>query len=341
MPRTTIKEIARECGVSLSTVSLVLNNNPRISAKTRDKVLSAVEKHGYLPNVHARGLASRTSRALSVVVPHLHHVFSDIYFGEIVSGIYDRASEEGYKILLDIANAKFIESQEYLKLLKSKQADGMFSIASSIHDIYLRSFENSPYPFLLVNHFFPGSSLNSLSVDYEDSARQAAEHLVGLRHQRIGIIAGTNTYTGLTFRDTFIRHCRSLGLPESNLPWADGGKDWDQEGGAAAARRLFSRRPDLTAIMAANDRLAIGAMRYLRTQGIRIPQDVSVMGVDDIPDAAFTNPGLTTVRHDLYQLGRVACDRLLALCLKKIASCHEVLPVRLVPRESTGPARSS
>ena len=150
--KTTIKDIAKECAVSLSTVSLVLNNNPRISEKTRNRVLAAVKKHGYQPNIHARGLATQTSEAISVVVPHLNHVFADIYFGEIVSGIYDRACDENYKVLLDVANEKFIQSQEYLNILKSRRVDGMLFIASSVSDDYLRAFDGSPYKFLLVHH---------------------------------------------------------------------------------------------------------------------------------------------------------------------------------------------
>jgi len=341
MSRTTIKDIAKECGVSLSTVSLVLNNNPRISAKTRARVLAAVKRHGYQPNIHARGLASQTSQVLSVVVPQLNHVFADIYFGEIVSGIYDRACEENYKLLLDIANPKFVESEEYINLLKSRRADGMLFIASSIKDEYLKVFADSPYTFLLVNHYFPGSDLNYLGVDYRDSAKQAADHLVGLGHRRIGVIAGTNTHTGLEFRDAFIARCRALGLAEEDLSWVDGGKDWSQEGGFEAARQLMARHVGLTAIMAANDRLAIGAMRYVHMHGLKVPQDVSVMGVDDIPLASFTTPGLTTIRHELYQMGQTACARILALFRKEISSCHEVMPVKLVGRESTGPARKS
>jgi len=341
MERTTIKDIAKECGVSLSTVSLVLNNNPRISEKTRGRVLASVKRHSYQPNIHARGLASQTSQALSVVVPHLNHVFADIYFGEIVSGIYDRATEKGYKVVLDVANHKFVESHEYLNLLKSRRADGMLFIASSIDDRYLLEFENSSYTFLLVNHFYPGSSLNYLGVDYKDSARQAADHLVGLGHRAIGIIAGTNTHTGLDFRDAFIARCKHLGLQAQDLPWADGGREWSQEGGYEAAQQLFARHEGITAIMAGNDRLAIGAMSFVNKRGLRVPQDVSVMGVDDIPQASFTAPALTTIRHELYQMGEVACERMLALFRNEISSCHEVLPVKLVVRDSTGPARKA
>lgn len=341
MSRTTIKDIARECGVSLSTVSLVLNGNPRISARTRDLVMAAVEKHGYQPNAAARGLASRSSRTLSVVVPPLSHVFADVYFGEIVSGIYDRASEEGYKVLLDLANEKFVAEKEYLKMLRSRRADGMLFISSSIHDTYLADFESASFPFMLVNHFIPGSSINYVVADYRDTARQAVDHLVGLGHRKIGLISGTNTHTGLAFRDAFQQCARERGLPEGAVVWMDSlhGKDWSQEGGLATARELLARHRDLTAIMAGNDRLAIGVLRHLLSQGLKVPQDVSVMGVDDIPESAYTHPALTTVRHDLYGIGRAACDRLLAIFRQQSASCQETLPVQLMPRESTGPAR--
>lgn len=339
MGKTTIKDIARECGVSLSTVSLVLNNNPRISDKTRNRVLASVRKHSYQPNAHARGLASQMSHSLSVVVPNLNHVFADIYFGEIVSGIYDHATQQGYKLLLDIANEQFVKSEEYINLLKARRADGMLFIASSIEDEYLRVFEKSPYAFLLVNHYFPGSKLNYIAVDYKDSARLAADHLTGFGHRAIGMIAGMNTYTGLDFRDAFIARCREKGLSERNVPWAPGGKDWSQEEGYEAARSLVEKNPNLTAIMAGNDRMAIGAMRYLHTRGLRIPEDVSVMGVDDISQASFTTPGLTTVRHNLYQLGKQACERMLALFRDEISECRETLSSMLVVRESTGPAK--
>ena len=173
MKRRTIKDIAKESGFSLSTVSLVLNNHPRISQATRDRVMAVVKKYNFFPNSAARGLASKSSKTLSVVVPNLTRVFSDIYLGELISGIYERATSQGYKILLDIATAQFVKSQEYLKLLANRRADGMLFIASDIHADYLSVFENGPYKFLLVNHLFPGKKLNYVSVDYAASARLA------------------------------------------------------------------------------------------------------------------------------------------------------------------------
>jgi LacI family transcriptional regulator len=334
--KPTIKDIAKACDVSLSTVSLVLNDSPRISEDTRRKVLAAVKQYGYVRNVHAQGLVSRSSRVLSVAVPDLSHVFADIYFGEIVSGIYDHASEQGYKMLLDIAGENFIETREYLNILQTRRADGMLFIASSVNDVYLRDLEREDYPFLLVNHYFPDSSLNFLSVDYRACAEKAAEHLLQLGHRAIGLIAGSNTHTGKDFREAFLARCLKAGCKEQDVPWED--SEWNQEGGFEAARRLLARNPALTAIMGTNDRMAIGAMRYLHTHTARIPKRISVMGMDDIKAARFTTPGLTTIRLDLYDIGRQACERLLDIVRGKRTSCREFIQASLVERESTAPA---
>ncbi|MDD2241299.1 MAG: LacI family DNA-binding transcriptional regulator [Kiritimatiellae bacterium] len=338
--RKTIKDIAKESGFSLSTVSLVLNNHPRISQATRDHVMAVVKKYNFYPNSAARGLASKSSRTISLVVPNLTRVFSDIYLGEIISGIYERATSQGYKILLDIATAQFIKSQEYLKLLASRRADGMLFIASDKHADYLSAFEDSPHKFVLVNHLFPGKKLNYVSVDYGASARLAANHLLGLGHRKIGLIAGTNTHTGILFRDEFLNVCKTWLAGDVQVTWVDGGEEWSQRGGYAATIKLLAEMPDLTAIMAANDRMAIGAMRWLVDNHRQVPDDVSVMGVDDIQLAAYVNPGLSTIRHDLYQVGIESCNRILQLMRGEITECSDLLPTSLVVRGSTARAPS-
>ncbi|MBW7909533.1 MAG: LacI family DNA-binding transcriptional regulator [Kiritimatiellae bacterium] len=336
MARTTIKDIAEECGVSLSTVSLVLNNNPRISASTREKVLKAVERHQYQPNVFARSLASRSSHVLSVVMPDLNHVFSDTYFGEIVSGIYDRASEIGYKVLLDVANQRFVSTGEHVALLTSKRVDAALFIGSSIYDEYLTRLEAEQLPVVLVNHFMPGHKLSYVAADYKETARIAADHLLGLGHRQIGILSGTNTNTALDFRNTFIDACVASGLREEDLPWADG---WfSEQGGYEAAQWLLDRNPRITALMGGNDKMAIGAMRLLKERKLRVPDDISVLGVDDTPASAFTNPGLSTIRHDLFHIGSLAVDAALALFNGDSKLLQKTLPVQMIARESTGPA---
>ena len=338
MKRKTIKDIAKESGFSLSTVSLVLNNHPRISQATRDRVLAVVKKYNFYPNSAARGLASKSSKTLSVVVPNLTRVFSDIYLGEIISGIYERATSQGYKILLDIATSQFIKTQEYTKLLASRRADGMLFIASDIHADYLSVFEDSPFKFLLVNHVFPGKKLNYVSVDYAASARLAAEHLLGLGHRKIGLIAGTNTFTGLQFRDEFLRVCKAWPAGAAQVTWVDGGEEWSQRGGYAAGAKLMAQAPNLTAIMAANDRMALGAMRWLADNRREVPEDISVMGFDNLDFSSMTDPPLTTVAQPFYEMGVRACQRLIQLIEKgrtaKAKAKIDVLPAELVIRKS-------
>ncbi len=336
MARTTIKDIAQECGVSLSTVSLVLNNNPRISASTREKVLKAVERHQYQPNVFARSLASRSSHVISAVMPNLNHVFADAYFGEIISGIYDRASELGYKVLLDVANQRFISSGEHVALLTSKRVDSALFIGSSIYDTYLNQLEAEQLPVVLVNHYMPERKFSYIAADYKETARLAAEHLLSLGHRNIGFLSGTNTNTALDLRRHFIDACVAAGLREEDLPWADG---WfTEQGGYEATQWLLGRHPGITAIMGGNDKMAIGAMRLFKERKLRVPDDISIIGVDDTPASAFTNPGLTTVRHDLFHIGSLSVDAALALFNGESKLIQKTLPVQIVVRESTGPA---
>ena len=334
----TIKEIAARCEVSPSTVSLVLNQSPKIKQSTRDRVLKVVDELDYQPNQMARSLVSQRSKCLSVTVPNLAHVFSDVYFGEIISGIYQEANLSGYKILLDIAQEKFIGDKEYLNILRNRRADGMVYIASTIEDRFLLEFEAQPYPLLLVNHYFPGSQLDFISVDYKKAAKLAAKHLLDFGHRRIGLIIGTNTFTGLDFRDTFLEVCESRGIEKKDLPWC-GVKDWDEQEGYEMAKKLLSRHPDLTAIMVGNDRMAIGAIRYLSNVNLRVPEDVSVMGMNDIPSARYTTPGLSTLHMDLFRLGELSCRHLLNLLEGKETECRELKEPHLVLRESTGPAK--
>ena len=337
MARTTIKDIARECGVSLSTVSLVLNNNPRISASTREKVMKAVDHHQYQPNAFARSLASQSSQVISVVMPDLNHVFADVYFGEIVSGIYESASSQGYKILLDVANQRFISGGEHVNLLKSRRVDGLLYIGSSIYDTFLYDLESEPYPALLVNHYFPGRALPYISADYVSSARLASDHLMDFGHRRIGLLCGTNTNTALDFRAHFLSFCAARGARETDLPWADG---WfTEQGGYEGTKWLMERNPNLTAIMAGNDKMAIGALRYFKERKLRVPDDVSLLGMDDIPAAEFTIPGLSTIRHNLFEIGTQAVNHLIGMVKEDVRTLQKHLPVQLVVRESTGPAK--
>jgi len=337
--RPTIKDIAAECGVSLSTVSLVLNNNPRISEKTRDKVLDTVKKRGYQPNNQARGLASKSSNILSVVVPQLNSVFSDVYFGQIINGIYEATAESPYKIMLEVANLKYIRSYEYMNTLKGKRADGMLFIGSSLYDRYLLEFENEPYPFVLLNHYFSGAGLNYVSADYRQAGQLAAQHLLGLGHRSIGIISGTNIQTAQDHVEAFKEECASAGIQDGDLPWVDG--RFNEEDAFKATRDLLTEHPHITAVVCGNDKMALGALQGAASLGKRVPNDLSIIGMDDIPATRYTIPQLTTIHAPLEEVGHAAAEAVMGIFREQTQSIRKFLPVHLVERGSTGPASTS
>ncbi|MBI4580478.1 MAG: LacI family DNA-binding transcriptional regulator [Planctomycetes bacterium] len=334
----SIRDVADASGVSLTTVSLILNNgDQRISEPTRARVLTAIERLGYRPNRLAQGLQNRRSNILAILVPHLRHTFADPYFGELISGIYDRANRSGYKILLEAAGRSFLREKRYLDLFDRCFVDGMLFMGSTDEHRFLHRFRDRKRPFILVNNTWPG--LDHVVADYRAAGRLAAEHLVGLGHRRIGMIHGAGDVETARlliagFAETLAQH--GVELPASCME--DG--FYTEEGGAAAAEKLITANPSLTAIFTGNDKMAAGAIQRLQALGRRVPSDVSVVGCDDITQAAFVTPSLTTIRTPLYELGRRSCQRLIERLRGKDEPCQEVLPVELTVRQSTAPAAS-
>jgi DNA-binding LacI/PurR family transcriptional regulator len=334
--RFTIKDIAQQSGVSLSTVSLVLNGNPRISKATRDRVRKTMARLGYQPNRMARALAWRHTRTLAVLMPQLKHGFADVYFGEIVSGIYDKACKLGYKILLEVARTEFIDAKEYLQLFDQKFVDGILFIGANYRHRFIEDFADGSRPMLMVNNYSKEFDLNYVVSNYRYGAWQATQHLVRLGHERIGFISG-GLHEIQTSQDIFESFQEVL--TERNLPLdqnlvVDG---WlTEEGGMKATEQLLRQDPELTAIFALNDKMALGAIKKLNELGLRVPQDIAVVGFDDIPQASFAIPGLTTVHQPLYEIGKQSCERLIELIHRKADRVQEVVPIYLVVRESCG-----
>jgi len=334
--RYTIKDIAEQSGVSLSTVSLVLNGNPRISEATRERVHNTIQRLGYQPNRMARALAWRHSRTLGILVPQIRRAFADVYFGEIVSGIYDRASKLGYKIILEVASSKFVENREYLQLFDQKFVDGILMIgANSKHDFLSEMVDNSR-PLLMVNSYSKEWDANYVVSNYRYGAWQAAQHLVQLGHRRIGFIAGGigTIQTSQDVCESFNEVLREAGITPDPQLMVDG--LLTEEGGMNAAEQVLRYDPQVTALFALNDKMALGAMKKLNELGLRIPNDIAVVGFDDIPQASYSIPSLTTVHQPLYEIGKLSCERLIELIHGRIDRVNEVLPIYLVVRESCG-----
>lgn len=342
MPRrktVSIKDVARESNASLTTVSLVLNNRDgRISSATRERVLSTVSRLGYRPSRLAQGLQARRSGFVAILVPQLRHAFADVYFGEIISAIHDFASSVGYKMILEVAHPYFIERGQHLELFDRHFVDGLLALGVTAKDTYLAGYEDGTRPCLIVNNYLPGRRLNHVKCDYRQAGHLAAEHLIALGHRRIALIHGApEVRTTADLRTGFEETLSAAGLSLPDRYTTDG--MYTEEGGAAAAARLIEREPSLTAILAGNDKMAIGAMAAVKAAGRRVPEDVSILGCDDLQPAAFCDPPLTTVHTPLYEIGQRACEMLLALVDGKVETVEETHPVSLTVRKSTAPAK--
>ncbi len=337
----SIKDVARESKASLTTVSLVLNNRDRrISAATRERVLTTVDRLGYRPSRLAQGLQAQKSGILAILVPELRHAFADVYFGELISAIHDYASEAGYKVLLEVAHPKYIESQQHLEIFDRRFVDGMLCLGVTAKDTYLRDFRDSSRPVLIVNNYFPDVELNHVKCDYHQAGQLATKHLLELGHERIGLIHGApEVQTSIDLRHGVEETLAAagFGLPESRV--RDG--QYVEEGGAAAADALLNTGHNLTAMIAGNDKMAIGAMSAMKARGHHVPTDISIVGCDDIPLAAYCDPPLTTVHTPLYEIGKRACRRLLELLDGKVDSVAETHPISLTVRQSTTSASQS
>ncbi|MBL0926138.1 MAG: LacI family DNA-binding transcriptional regulator [Phycisphaerales bacterium] len=335
--RTSIRDVARESGVSLTTVSLVLNkNDARISDATRQRVLEAMEKLAYTPSRLARGLPNRRANTLAVLVPQLQHAFADVYFGELISGIYEAAVDRGYRIILEVARREYIRRKEYMTLLEDCSVDGILFLGATEEHRWLSEFDGTDKPLLIVNNHFSQWNLHSVVCDYPAAGRLAADYLADLGHTHIGHICGPRgmVRTSEELTDAFIERLGERGIRLSERQIVDG--QFLVETGKIACDELLARNPKLTAIFAANDKMALGAYQSLRGVSKAPGADVSVLGCDDIPTAALADPPLSTIRMNFVEVGAASCRRLLDVIEGKESpeKMNQRIPVTLVERGS-------
>lgn len=343
MGRLTIRDIARIANVSRSTVSLALNDSPRINADTKRRVLQIVEEMDYHPNAMARALVGGRTRVLSLLVPQIDHVFSDSYFSETVSGITDVIYGLGYSLMLEVATKSFIENEVYDRLFKERRVDGMLIVGSLTTDAWISEMRDKRRPICLVNSIWDGVS--SVVADNRAGAERAVDHIVNLGHRVIGYIKGLDITTvgqqrDEGFRAGLARH--GIAYDERNVAYGN----FSEESGHEAMGKILAASPRPTAVFTTNDRMAIGAMRRIREAGLRVPEDVALVGGDDIPLAHYITPALTTIRQPMDVIGSQAVEILLEILGaddeeqgQVEGTIQRVLDTELVVRESSGAPR--
>lgn len=304
--RITIKDVARAAGVSTQTVSRVLNNRPDVSRETRTRVQNVISKLGYAPNVFARNLSRGRSNTLGVVAYGL------VYYGSssTLTGIENRANELGYSLtlsLIDRVEPSRVDRILY-DLLSKRVAGIIWAVPSDINYLewLTEKFSRLQTPHIYINKGPNGSDFIT-ALDNRLGGRLATEHLVEGGFQRIGIITGPRSWWEAQERLAGWREVVSAqGYSEIDELIVEG--DWNPASGDVGLHTLLDRDPDIDAVFVSNDQMSLGALKAARRLGLSVPDNLGIVGFDDIPEAAYFYPSLTTVRQNTHRLGALAVE---------------------------------
>lgn len=331
-----IQEVARRAGVSIATVSRTINNSSMVDPKTAKRVWKAVEELGYYPNSQARSLVSGRSRILGLIVSDITNPF----FPELITGFEDVAIDNGYEILVSSTNYNSTRMALCVRRMLERKVEGVAIMTSEMdkHLVDQLAHRNVPMVFLDVGPV--GKGISHVVVDYAMGVNEAVEHLLSLGHRRIGFISGPLSLKSARIRQTaFLRSLTRYGIDEDKRLVGEG--DHNVDGGLTAMTRMLATGCSPTAVLASNDLTAIGTMRAVRRAGLSVPQDISVVGFDDIRLAQFTEPPLTTVRLARRELAEHAFHALMHnVAEHPKAKSDGKLETHLIIRESTCPVRA-
>lgn len=326
----TLRDVAREAGVHVSTASRALNTETRaiVNSDTVKRVLTAADRLGYRPNPMARGLRKNRTMTVGIVIPDIENPL----FGPIIAGAGHALGGEGYSLL--IANADREDethTREIVRALLERRVDGMILATAARSDDLIAELVETGVLMVLVNRTTEGLPVPAILGDDMAGIGLAVDHLVELGHRRVGHVAGPqNLSTGMGRYQAFLTRMHSLGLDVETS--AVEAASWYQvDPGYESCRQLLDRRPDLTAIVAANDLIALGCYRAVRESGRDVPHDVSITGYNDMPLLDLVQPAMTSVKVPYRQMGVEAADLLLSE-LSAGPDNERAISIRLTPR---------
>ena len=335
--RSTIHDIAAEAGVSVATVSRVLNARDHVAPETRERITRIVRERGYVVNRSARNLQDGRTGLVGLLVPLVH----PHYFSTIVAGASEALFEQDQRAVLSATEHKHDREVTLLDRLMHGMADGALVVLPEETSDELERLLDTNYRFVVIDPRLPlDARIPAVSAAHSSGAGEAVRHLLGLGHRRIAAITGPRDWVATEERRRgYHAALASYGiLPDPRLEIE---ADFEIPGGARAATRLLETAEPPTAIFAFNDNLAIGAIQAARAHGLRVPEDLSVVGFDDSEHASLITPTLTTVRQPLAEMGRTAVNLLRRLLDgQRVETLHVELGTRLVVRDSTAPPRS-
>lgn len=333
-----IRAVAERANVSIATVSRTINSVPTVGQELAARVWKAIEELDYYPNTQARSLVSGRSRLLGLVISEITNPF----FPELIQGFEDIAVEHGYEILIGSTNYDPKRMNQVIRRMLERKVEGVAVMTFGIEEPLLQQLAQKQIPLALVDFDLPSALASTLRVDYSLGIGEAVQHLVALGHHQIAFISGPHKLHSAKARiEAFRKAARQLGLSSRAARVVEGSHTL--EGGMIALEQLSSSGNLPTAIMCSNDMTAIGVLRAAYSAGLRVPEDLSIIGFDDIRFAQFTFPPLTTVQMSRAELARGAFQALRDHSEMPPASIPREYPIptRLVVRQSTGVPRQS
>lgn len=334
----TIKDIAKESGYAVSTVSRVLNGHPDVSEEARTRVMAVVERYGFQPNSNAKHLKQRSSSGIAIIVKGTQNML----FASIVERIQVLIRDSGYAAFVYYIDEDENELDQALRVSRERRPFGILFLGSNV-DFFREKFPAISVPCVLVtnsaaNLKFP--NLSSVSTDDSQAAMEAVESLIALGHRNIGVLGGpmcASDASNARFQGC-LRALERHGLPFDRARQY-GAARFNLSEGYAAMVRLLDQAPELTAVFAMSDVQAVGALRALHDRGLGVPEDMSVLGFDGIPLGGYCVPRLSTIRQDADRIARRSVELLLERIDKVLPAEHETVSFQLLPGESVGPPR--
>jgi LacI family transcriptional regulator len=331
----TVHDVAKLAGVSPITVSRVINNSGYISAATRDRVEAAIKEIAYVPNTLARGLRSKRTNTMALVVTDI----TNPYFTSMARGVEDVAGASNYAVIYCNTDESETKEEKYANILAQRQVDGVLLVPACGNAKIINFLESNDISVVVLDRRVSGVNTDFVRSDSEDGANRLIKLLIGLGHERIAVITGPKKVSTAVDRVKGYRQALvDAGLNENELIYYG---SFTQQSGYDFTKQAMLQSPKPTAIFAANNFILLGVVKALRELQLKVPEDVSVVGFDDFPESMLVKPFFTAVLQPAYEMGRLAAELLLKRISGELSGeCQKIiLPTEIIERESSGPKK--